>query len=54
MSWLPYLMLVFVVVTSLRVAIEAFGAGSVEAAIGPLLAILFAVFFVWRRMRRKH
>jgi hypothetical protein len=54
LAWLPYLMLVFVVVTSLRVAIEAFGAGHVEAAIGPLLAILFAAFFVWRRMRRKH
>ena len=54
LSWLPYLMLVFVIVTSLRVAIEAFGAGHVEAAIGPLLAILFAAFFVWRRMRRKH
>jgi len=54
LAWLPYLMLVFVVVTSLRVAIEAFGAGQVEAAIGPLLAILFAAFFLWRRMRRKH
>jgi len=54
LAWLPYLMLVFVVVTSLRVAIEAFGAGQVEAAIGPLLAILFAAFFIWRRMRRKH
>ena len=54
LAWLPYLMLVFVVVTSLRVAIEAFGAGNVEAAIGPLLAILFAAFFVWRRLRRKH
>jgi CelD/BcsL family acetyltransferase involved in cellulose biosynthesis len=52
--WLPYLMLVFVIATSLRVAIEAFGAGQVEAAIGPLLAILFAAFFVWRRLRRKH
>ena len=47
-------MLVFVVVISLRVAIEAFGAGNVDAAIGPLLAILFAAFFVWRRMRRKY
>ena len=54
LAWLPYLMLVFVVVTSLRVAIEAFDAGQVEAAIGPLLAILFAAFFVWRRMRRRH
>ena len=54
LSWLPYLMLVFVIATSLRVAIEAFGAGHVEAAIGPLLAILFAAFFVWRRLRRKH
>jgi hypothetical protein len=54
LSWLPYLMLVFVIATSLRVAIEAFGAGQVEAAIGPLLAILFAAFFVWRRLRRKH
>jgi len=54
LAWLPYLMLVFVLVTSLRVAIEAFDAGNVEAAIGPLLAILFAAFFVWRRMRRKH
>jgi hypothetical protein len=53
LSWLPYLMLVFVVVTSLRVAIEAFGAGHVEAAIGPLLAILFAALFVWRRTKRK-
>jgi len=52
--WLPYLMLVFVVATSLSVAIEAFDAGNVEAAIGPLIAILFAAFFVWRRMRRKH
>jgi hypothetical protein len=47
-------MLVFVIATSLSVAIEAFGAGQVEAAIGPLLAILFAAFFVWRRSRRKH
>ncbi len=54
LAWLPYLMLVFVVVTSLRVAIEAFDAGNAEAAIGPLLAILFAAFFVWRRLRRKH
>ena len=53
LAWLPYLMLVFVVVTSLRVAIEAFDAGNVEAAIGPLIAILFAAFFVWRRLRRK-
>ena len=44
LAWLPYLMLVFVVVTSLRVAIEAFDAGNAEAAIGPLLAILFAAF----------
>lgn len=53
LAWLPYLMLVFVVVTSLRVAMEAFEAGNVEAAIGPLIAILFAAFFVWRRLRRK-
>lgn len=53
LAWLPYLMLVFVVLTSLRVAIEAFDAGNVEAAIGPLIAILFAAFFVWRRLRRK-
>lgn len=53
LSWLPYLMLVFVVATSIRVAIEAFDAGNVEAAIGPLVAILFAAFFVWRRARRK-
>jgi hypothetical protein len=54
LAWLPYLMLAFVVVTSLRVAIEAFDAGNVEAAIGPLIAILFVAFFAWRRMRRKH
>jgi hypothetical protein len=53
LSWLPYLMLVFVVATSLRVAIEAFEAGNVETAIGPLIAILFAVFFIWRRMKRR-
>lgn len=53
LAWLPYLLLVFVVATSLRVAIEAFDAGEVEAAIGPLIAILFAAFFVWRRIRRK-
>jgi hypothetical protein len=54
LAWLPYLMLVFVIATSVRVAIEAFDAGNVEAAIGPLIAILFAAFFVWRRLRRKH
>lgn len=54
LAWLPYLMLVFVVATSVRVAIEAFDAGNVEAAVGPLVAILFAAFFVWRRLRRKH
>ena len=53
LSWLPYLMLLFVVATSLRVAIEAFEAGNLEAAIGPLVAILFVAFIAWRRMRRK-
>jgi len=53
LSWLPYLMLVFVVATSLRVAIEAFEAGNLEAAVGPLVAILFVAFIAWRRMRRK-
>ena len=53
LSWLPYLMLVFVVATSLRIAIEAFEAGNVEAAIGPLVAIAFAAFFIWRRTRRR-
>jgi hypothetical protein len=46
-------MLVFVVATSLRFAIEAFGAGNVEAAIGPLIALLFVAFFVWRRIQRQ-
>lgn len=54
LAWLPYLMLVFVVAMSLRVAIEAFDAGNAEAAIGPLIAILFAAFFVWRRLRPRH
>lgn len=53
LSWVPYLILVFVVATSLRVAIEAFEAGNFEAAIGPLVAVLFAAFFVWRRIQRK-
>jgi hypothetical protein len=53
LSWLPSLMLVFVAATSIRVAIEAFEAGTIEAAVGPLLAILFAAFFVWRRIKRK-
>jgi len=53
LSWLPYLMLVFVVATSLRVAIEAFEAGNLEAAVGPLVAILFVAFIAWRRMRRR-
>ena len=52
-AWLPYLILVFIAVTSLRVAIEAFESGNAEAAIGPLIAIVFAVFVVWRRMRRR-
>ena len=42
-----------VVATSIRVAIEAFEAGNVEAAVGPLVAILFAAFFVWRRWKRR-
>jgi hypothetical protein len=53
LSWLPVLMLLFVVATSLRVAIEAFEAGNLEAAVGPLVAILFVAFIAWRRMRRK-
>jgi len=53
LSWLPYLMLVFVAATSIRLAIEAFEAGNIEAAVGPLVAILFAAFFVWRRWKRR-
>jgi hypothetical protein len=53
LSWLPYLMLVFVVATSLRVAIEAFEGGNVEAAVGPLIAIAFVAFLAWRRIRRR-
>ena len=53
LSWLPSLMLVFVAATSIRVAIEAIEAGNLEAAVGPLVAILFVAFFVWRRIKRR-
>jgi hypothetical protein len=52
-AWLPYLMLVFIAATSLRVAIEAFESGNAEAAIGPLIAIVFVMVVVWRRLRRR-
>jgi hypothetical protein len=32
---------------------EAFESGNVEAAIGPLIAIVFVAFVVWRRMRKR-
>jgi hypothetical protein len=54
LAWLPLAIAGLVAATALRGAIEAFAAGDVEAAIGPLVLVTFAAVVAWRRLRGRH
>jgi ABC-type nickel/cobalt efflux system permease component RcnA len=50
----PIAVLAFMVMGGIGSALSALESGNVEAAIGPLLVTAFAVFVLWRRLRRRH
>lgn len=47
----PLLILAFVAMTAIGLVAEALQSGTIEDAIGPLVAVAFVAFMIWRQLR---
>lgn len=50
-AFVPLAILAFVAVTAIGLIADALESGNVEEAIGPIVAVVFVAFMLWRQLR---
>jgi hypothetical protein len=49
----PLVILAFIAMTAIGLVVDAFESGQLEEAIGPIIAIVFVAFMIFRQLRRR-
>lgn len=50
-AFVPLAILAFIAMTAIGLVADALESGSIEAAIGPIVAVVFVAFMIWRQLR---
>ncbi len=52
-AFVPLAILAFVAMTAIGLVADALESGNVEEAIGPVVAVVFVAFMIWRQLRSR-